>query len=91
MILRIQGHSYAYEMENILRIFYPRQKIDVVKGCENHTGPAYSTQVEVRADGAYLLTASSSEDRAITTQMESGAEQPDIEATLVRLLFRLLS
>ncbi len=35
MTIYIDGHSFHYEMENLVRLFYPNEKIEVVKEWEN--------------------------------------------------------
>ena len=93
MRLVIEGHDFAYEMECIVRVFYPGAKIDVVRGMP--TGEPEDT-VLVRAavvDGGFCLTAAvHGEDFAKESSMSIGEEVPPSawERLLGVLLFELL-
>lgn len=52
MILAVLGHGFAYEMECLLRLFYPGEKINTVKDAE--FAPQDAVITEIRADGGAL-------------------------------------
>ena len=55
MTIVIEGHSFHYEMENLCRIFYPHDTINVVSEPNDDTVLAY-TGLKARPDGSALLT-----------------------------------
>lgn len=96
MTLIIDGHSFHYEMENLCRIFFPYQKIDVVMQNVNHhndTILAYTglkklpegVQISVRLEAASYKNDLS--ELLIGEEAQSDKEQ---ERRMAILLFRLL-
>lgn len=55
MTVVIEGHSFHYEMENLCRIFYPQEKINVVSEPNDDSVLAY-TGVKTNQDGSILVT-----------------------------------
>lgn len=56
MKLFLYGHSFHYEMENLCRLFFHRQKIEVLENCRDFDGPdAALTLVEPDGDGLRLF------------------------------------
>jgi oxygen-independent coproporphyrinogen-3 oxidase len=55
MTLVIDGHDFHYEMENLCRVFYPNDKINVVTEPSDDDVLAY-TGLKPRPDGSSLLT-----------------------------------
>ena len=55
MTLVIDGHDFHYEMENLCRVFYPHDKINVVSEPDGADVFAY-TGLKPRPDGSALLT-----------------------------------
>lgn len=46
MILRIYGHDFHYECENLCRVFYPNEKINIVYGGEGDDDLTVTTRLE---------------------------------------------
>lgn len=93
MRLLVPGRRFAYEMENVLRLFYPGQKIEVLGegdpgGDETVTASAESTPggstnlfVRVRLEWT---------DTEISATLPPGCSQEETEWALARQLFELL-
>ena len=94
MKLFLYGHSFHYEMENLCRLFFHRQKIEVFEDCREFDGPdAALTLVERKGETLCLLVKT-----AVGTYRGEGrdtvsAEAPPQEAErrLAVLLFRQLT
>ena len=94
MKLFLYGHSFHYEMENLCRLFFHRQKIEVFEDCREFDGPdAALTLVEREGETLHLLVKT-----AVGTYRGEGrdtvsAEAPPQEAErrLAVLLFRQLT
>ena len=93
MKLFLYGHSFHYEMENLCRLFFHRQKIEVLEDCRDFDGPdAALTLVEPDGAGLRLLV------RTRVGRYEGEAEDAvpasekpqEIERRLAVLLFRQL-
>lgn len=85
MILRILGHTFHYEMENLCRIFYPNEKINLVYDLSGDDSKTVVTSVK-----SGVITVSCSIDGAT----ESGSEISDgknDEMIMGRLVFFALS
>ena len=96
MILMIDGHSFHYEMENLCRIFFPYQKIEVLHGAENtvEDGLVAYTGLAKKQDGV-LLTArfhgnSFSEEKTELLTGQTAESEGEQERHMAILLFELL-
>lgn len=100
MKLLIDNHPFHYEMENLTRIFFPNEKLEVIKeaesaGCAPLVEPYIMTRREEK-DNTARLTASACFDgfeKTASAQVPCGAPDYDksCERCLAILLFRLLS
>lgn len=85
MNLYIQNHSFHYEMENLIRAFFPYDKITVTKECEHVDAPyvltSYSDNISVTVCvDSFLKT---------LTAKKSGIHSED-ELVMAQLLYQLL-
>ena len=58
MRIYIDGHSFHYEMENLVRLFYPNEKIAVYDNYETEPEKPYIITRMTNADGIISLSAS---------------------------------
>lgn len=87
MRIYIDGHSYHYETENLVRLFYPNEKINVInEPAESPEKPYIYTRAENR-DGKYVLTAQICfDDFEKSGSAEVSLDDPDLEKTAERVL-----
>ena len=87
MRIYIDGHSYHYETENLVRLFYPNEKINVInEPAESPEKPYIYTRAENR-DGKYVLTARICfDDFEKSGSAEVSLDDPDLEKTAERVL-----
>ena len=94
MKLFLYGHSFHYEMENLCRLFFHRQKIEVFEDCREFDGPdAALTLVEREGETLHLLVKTAvgayrGEGRD-TVSVETPPQE--VERRLAVLLFRQLT
>lgn len=78
MILLISGHSFRYELENICRLFFPFEKIEVRDDNDGETEPDgdFISTVRERTDGAARLcvTVNVCGNRRTAVRTVSGAD-----------------
>lgn len=87
MKLYVINHSYAYELENLTRAFFPNEKIQVLKEfCENPETPYILTFCE--ADELKVIV---SVDGILKEESQKASEDDDKELLLATLLYRCLS
>ena len=97
MILIIKGHSYRFEMENICRLFLPREKITVTEndGFEGSSGDILVAVASLSDNGrevelkAELISGSWHETAGECVSSDLGEEERDCERRLAVLLYRL--
>ena len=58
MRIFIDGHTFHYEMENLVRLFYPNEKITVTEGSETEPEKPYILTKMTKSDDKYILSAS---------------------------------
>ena len=63
MILRIFGHDFHYECENLCRVYFPNEKINIVYDNEGSDGKEIITVCEA-VDGGNKLTVTAKLDGA---------------------------
>ena len=95
MILRIFGHDFHYECENLCRVYYPNEKINIVygnDGCDEKTVVTKCSpvdggnliEVEAHIDGV-----SKSEKAIVTASEEELRDKSELKTA--QLIFALLS
>lgn len=89
MLLKMTGHSYRFECENLCRVFFPYSPVRVAEGTEPGPGEpwAEAAMEEGGAGWAYAVRASDGERELSRTFT---APEPD-EYHMTRLLFDTLS
>ena len=93
MTLVIEGHSFHYEMENLCRIFYPHEKIDVVTEPNNDAVQAY-TGLKKRPDGGRLLTVRLKIGDSVKSSgalLPAGTDEEEIKRRMAVELWQMLS
>lgn len=58
MRIFIDGHTFHYEMENLVRLFYPNEKITLTEGSETEPEKPYILTKMTKSDDKYILSAS---------------------------------
>lgn len=100
MKILIENHPFHYEMENLTRIFFPNEKLEVVKTAENDETtppekPYLLTRREEKDATAHLTvqTCFDGFEKTSSTQVPCGAPEYDksCERCLAILLYRLLT
>lgn len=93
MTLVIEGHSFHYEMENLCRIFYPHEKIDVVAEPNDDVVQAY-TGLKQRPDGGALLTVRLKIGDSVKSSgalLPAGTKEEEIKRRMAVELWQMLS
>ena len=85
MILRITGHDFHYECENICRVFFPDEKITVVTGDEGEDSREVTA---VYAPPNVFVTAVIDGE---TRRLETVTSPEKAELDIAKLIFRALS
>lgn len=85
MIIRISGHDFHYECENMCRVFFPNEKINIVYDGSGQDGKTVSTLYE--AGTVSCVTEIDGEKR----EAHSETSPDDAELNLVKLIFYTLS
>ncbi|MBQ4244559.1 MAG: hypothetical protein II702_06570, partial [Clostridia bacterium] len=86
MILRIIGHGYHYEMENLCRIFFPNEKITL----SYDRNSAEAKTVETVLDGDKIeISCDIDGGKMLGSADASACENTELE--MGKLLFRVLS
>ena len=57
MILRVLGHKFHYEAENLCRVFYPFEKISVVRDSTGEDDLTVVTKLE-KGEESFIITVS---------------------------------
>ena len=84
MILRVFGHSFHYECENLCRVFFPNEKISILY---DYSGEESKEVITVYDNGGITVTANI--DGASKT-LTSNASYENAELEIARLIFFIL-
>jgi oxygen-independent coproporphyrinogen-3 oxidase len=90
MTLQLVGHDFAYETECLLRLFYPGERIAVVKGAGEISGDLVLTEMIVEDKGIFLRAAIRMGDKLLGEEKripEPFSLPRDAELALCGLLF----
>lgn len=93
MTLVIDGHSFHYEMENLCRIFYPHDKINVVSEPNEDSVLAY-TGLKQRPDGGTLLTVRLKVNDSVKSSGEllpAGTDEEETKRRMAVTLWRMFT
>lgn len=94
MTLLLLGHSHRYEMECVLRLFYPGAKINVCTEGDAGAPDTFTASVEYDGDSEVVLRVSTSGNGATFTvcrRLPAGTGDDRVELALAELLYELLS
>lgn len=89
MILRVLGHKFHYEMENLCRVFYPYESIKVVRDNEGEDALTVVTQLKEKDNGS-LITVTVCRNGEEQSACELCDSQEDCERRMAVLLFYIL-
>ncbi len=70
MILRIYNHDFHYEAENLCRVFYPYEKIKVVKSSAGEESPEVVTLLNKTEEKAWITVEFSVADQVFKSEKE---------------------
>lgn len=87
MILRVINHKFHYEMENLCRVFYPFEKIKVIRDFEEDDELCVITVL----DGEYNVKVEADIKGEIFAESERVENADDCEREMAVLLFKILS
>ena len=91
MILVIRNHSFHYEMENLCRVFFPFEKIKVLRDGEA-CGDAGQVVTSVsNTDGGSIITVIADIDGSHAQRESFTADTEDSERVMAEALFSVLS
>ncbi len=71
MLLRLSGHSFQYECENLCRLFFPYSPVQVVPEGQPETGGPWAEAVIERAKGKYKYKVAVSNGQQTVSRAES--------------------
>ena len=86
MILRVINHSFHYEMENLCRVFYPYEKIKVVRDYDGENEIVAVTRLEDE-NTLFVSLKTESFDSFIKKEDNQG---DDLEKSMATMLFELM-
>ncbi len=84
MILRIFGHSFHYECENLCRVFFPNEKISILY---DYSGEESKEVITVYDNGEITVTANID---GTSKTLTSNASYENAELEIARLIFFIL-
>lgn len=88
MILAIKNHNFQYEAEKLTRVFYPNEKITVVKDGEFFRGEALLlTEFDKQTVKVAFFSADAKE---IYSQTNTVSDSDDGELIMAQMMFRML-
>lgn len=87
MILTILGHNFRYETENVIRIFFPLEKIVVTEELPENTDDFIITYLKDGIIGCEASISGKKDKREASVQ---GADEKDAELQLAQLLYDML-
>jgi oxygen-independent coproporphyrinogen-3 oxidase len=93
MTLLILGHSFLYEMENLVRLFFPGEKVDVHADGDVSACDTIAAQLQLDIKGIYDLSVHIHHgDYAAqrTCRLPAGTSEQDTELAMGQLLYELL-
>ena len=94
MILRVLGHKFHYEAENLCRVFYPFEKISVVRDLAGDDGLTVVTKLE-KGEEAYIISVSADVKGCDAISREHSADlsadEDSLELEMMTMLFSALS
>ncbi len=95
MILRIFGHDFHYECENLCRVYFPNEKINIVYGDEGEDGKTVVTRCSP-VDGGNLIEVEAHIDGVSKSEKAEVIASEDLlrdksELKTAQLIFALLS
>ena len=95
MILRIFGHDFHYECENLCRVYYPNEKINIVYDSEGEDAKTVITRCTAIDGGNLIEVEAHIDDESRTASSEVIASENELrdksELVTARLIFALLS
>src|SRR5690242_15289516 len=95
MKIFIENHSFHYEIENLTRIFFPNQKLEIIKnGLKNAEKPYILTSLSIKEDNAMINVAVNFDDfsKNITEIIDTAQKNFDdtCELKMAQMLYILL-
>lgn len=94
MILQLKGHDFAYEIESVVRLFYPRAIIDVQNNDGDNVNDKWDIKSEVSQISDVLAISASVKLNNFTDEKEASiplsSSEDEIEQVLGKLLFEIL-
>ncbi len=95
MILRIFGHDFHYECENLCRVYYPNEKINIVYGDDGEDSKTVVTRCSPVNGGNLIEVEAKIDGIAESAKAEVFASEEDLrdksELKTAQLIFALLS
>lgn len=91
MILVIRNHSFHYEMENLCRVFFPFEKIRVLRDDEPCGDDRQVVTAVGGSDGGYVITVSADIDGVHAQRRIFNSDESDSERVMAEALFSALS
>lgn len=85
MNLYVINHSFHYELENVARLFFPNEKITVVRECERKEEPYIYTEM---SDKLTVEVKAGDFNKSLNT--ENTGEDNEKELSLAQMLYKLL-
>ena len=85
MNLYVINHGFHYELENVARLFFPNEKITVVRECERKEEPYIYTEM---SDKLTVEVKTGDFNKSLNT--ENKGEDNEKELSLAQMLYKLL-
>ncbi|MGN1478448.1 MAG: coproporphyrinogen dehydrogenase HemZ, partial [Acutalibacteraceae bacterium] len=94
MILRVLGHKFHYEAENLCRVFYPFEKISVVRDLTGEDNLTVVTKLE-KGEASFIITVSAdikgNDNISHEQTADLSADEDSLELEMMKMLFSVLS
>lgn len=94
MVLKIKGHKFHYEMENLCRVFFPNESIKTINlDNEEDINDEISILTAIdNKDGCNTITINAKiVEKETTKSIESKCDDDDLELMMAKLLFEILT
>ena len=93
MILRVLGHNFHYEAENLCRVFYPFEKISVVRDLTGEDALTVVTKLE-KGEESFIITVSAdikgNDEISREQSADLSADEDSLELKMMKMLFSVL-
>lgn len=92
MVLKVNGHKFHYEMENLCRVFFPNENIKTINDEQEcpKDNIIVNTILELKNDKKVITVFAKNEEKELKKSYESDKINEDLELKMAQLLYQIL-